>query len=192
MSIISKILAKHRQKSAFNYLQQRMKLVTVKNIPLNKLLKNPEKGLSFYYSSFIIMCLNDSDKLVRISDSEFSKPKDGFLPIYAHGWVEFQHGGQWWVFDDRFKMPIAKEEWYKDVNHHGLKVKATKSDVLNHIAKTYGTNISKQDIWDWKYYMSLPYVKIEMQDGEVIRVEIDKNNKFFVKNPLEACETHWI
>jgi len=184
MSIIQKIVAKHKQKQATEYFNKKMDKVIVKGHKLSYLLKDPEKGLCYYYSSFAILGLTGIDLLVR---GKVRLPNHTESD-YRHGWVEFKFEGNWWVFDDRCGKPIKKEEYYQQFQPV-IESKISLSYMLNYIEKTYGKNISKREIWDNEFLISLPYVKLDY-DSEENRVVIDQNNKFFVHD--HGCETHWI
>ncbi len=179
MSIIQKLIDKYKQKQAWEYLQNRMEMVTVKNVPLNKLLQNPENGMCYFYSSFIILGLSDEDRLVR---GRRSSSLNDISKWFERGWVEFEFGGEWWVFDEPYKMPIKKEKWY-NLKPYFVQMTVEKQNLLSYVKSTYGDDISKQKIWDEKHYLSLPYVNIETEDGAT-KIDIDKEDKFFVNSPF--------
>lgn len=94
-----------------------------------KYLNHRYRNNCYEYSSTAIIGMKLDDYLVRgnLMISYDWMWADGG---YEHGWVEFLHNGEEYVFDSRCKGVVPKKDWYGEFKPKDI-VKFTKQDIFN-------------------------------------------------------------
>lgn len=190
MSLLKKLrdrVINRKQKAALEYLQQKMAEVKYKDKPLNEYFDMKYVGNCYYYSTYMFLCLGKNSKLVRGTIS-LKKSEDN-KPYYHHGWVEFEHNGEWFVYDDHYYYPIPIKLWYEVVSPYVIDAKFTQTELIEYVYDNYKEkfNIKEQEdkkivsteyIWDGKFCIPFMYIDLVVKDNQITKVEIDKDDVY--------------
>jgi len=191
MNIIKKLINKYKlnkQKAALEYMFERFKIATCGKMTMKEYFDKNYRANCYYYSTYFLLCMNKTDKLVRgkifISDYDcFSNQK---IPNYEHGWIEFEYNGNWFVYDDHYKYPVLLKDYYKAVSPYKIYKKFTQEELVVYLKKEYPnkTNITEDedyvyiktgDLYDYKY--NIPFYNLDLffnKDMEIAKVQTEK------------------
>ena len=198
MGLIKDLFKKNEEQQqidALKYLYDRLKIGKRRNMSMQEYFDRHYRANCYYYSTFVLMCMKPTDRLVRGSihldgelDFIYKSFHKGISPNYEHGWVEFEYKNNWWVYDDHHKYPIPMEEWYKLKTPYEVHKKFTQSELIEYIKENYSdkvtetkkgktTFISTEDVCIKKYNIPFWWIDLEIQNGEIVKFEQDKNMK---------------
>ena len=138
MSLFKKLkdrVINRKQKAALEYLQQKMAEVKYKNKPLKDYFNMKYVGNCYYYSTYMFLCLGANAKLVRGTIT--LKKREDNKPYYKHGWVEFEHNGEWFVYDDHYYYPIPIKLWHEVVSPYEIDAKFTQTELIEYVYNNY-------------------------------------------------------
>ncbi len=184
-----------KQIAAFKYLYKRLKIGKHRGKSMQDYFDKHYKANCYYYSTFILMCMKPTDRLVRGCihiDSEldfiYKSFHKGECPNYEHGWIEFEFNNMWWVYDDHYKYPIPMDEWYKLKSPYKVYKKFTQTELLEYVKENYPdkiietkngniTYISTESVSIGRYNLPLSWFNIIMKDGKIVKFEHDKEMK---------------
>ncbi len=194
MNLVSKLTQnlaeqneEQEQMDALNYLFDRMKIARYRNITMHEYFDKHYLRNCYYYSTYLFLCLKPTDRLVRGEIHKGLKCKDS-IPNYRHGWVEFEFNDKWWVYDDHYVYPILIEEYYKASAPYIVFEKFTQNELLEFVKKKfpdkiietrYGNTVllSTGAISDKEHKIPLPFVDLEICNGEISKVSVDAEMK---------------
>ncbi|MBQ8615220.1 MAG: hypothetical protein IJ415_01470 [Clostridia bacterium] len=187
---------KQEQTEALNYLYDRLKIRSRRNMSMQDYFDKHYRQNCYYYSTFILMCMKPTDRLVRGEihlggEHDFiSKTfNDGkIVPNYKHGWVEFEFNGKWWVYDDHYSYPIPIDRWYEMKTPYEIYKKFTQSELIDYVKANFPdkvietkngetTFISTDVVCIKKYNIPFYWIDLEIQNGEVVKFDQDKDKK---------------
>ena len=199
MELIKNILKKNEEQQqidAFNYLYDRLKIGRHRNMSMQEYFDRQYKHNCYYYSTYILMCMKPTDRLVRGNihlggENDFvSRIFNGGnkVPNFKHGWVEFEFNNKWWVYDDHYIYPILMEKWYNMKSPYEVYKKFTQSELIAYVKENFPdkvkeikqgnkTFISTEIITIKEYNLPLWWIDLEIENGEIVKFEQDKNMK---------------
>lgn len=199
MGLIEKLFRTKQEKKmveALKYLYSRLKIGRYENMTMQEYFLKDYRANCYYYSTYILLCMKPTDMLCRgiihlDGDHDFISRllhKGEVVPNYEHGWVEFEFGGEWWVYDDHYNNPIPLEEWQKQRKPYEVYRKFTQTELIDYVTQKYSdkisiskqghkTQISTEDIWDSKYDIPFPWVDLIIKNGEIKKVDVDIQRK---------------
>lgn len=184
---IKEEIEQQEQINALNYLYYIMQGATYRNMTMQEYFDKHYLRNCYYYSTYLILCLKSTDRLVRGEIHNGLKRKDS-IPNYKHGWVEFEFNGKWWVYDDHYVYPISIEEYYKENAPYVIFEKFTQNELLEFVKTKFQDKISEtkegnktilstREISDVEHKIPLPFVDLEICDGEISKVSVDAEMK---------------
>ena len=173
------------QINALNYLYARMEIATYRNMTMRQYFDKHYLRNCYYYSTYLILCLQPTDKLVRGEIHNGPKLKDS-VPNYKHGWVEFEYNGRWWVYDDHYVYPQLLEDYYNYHAPYSVNYSFTQKELVEFIKqefpdKTHETKIddhtyfSTEAISDSLHKIPLPYIELDVCKNQIVQMSVDKN-----------------
>lgn len=189
-------IEKKEQTEALNYLYDRLKIGRRRNMSMQEYFDRNYRKNCYYYSTFILMCMKPTDRLVRGKihlggDHDFVSRtfNDGkIVPNYEHGWVEFEYSGKWWVYDDHYSYPIPIDKWYEINTPYEIYKKFTQKELIDYVKENYPDKVketkkgktiffSTEVISIKKYNIPFWWFDLEIKNGEVVKFEQDKDLK---------------
>lgn len=198
MGLIKDLFKKNEEQQqidALNYLYDRLKVGKRRNVSMQEYFDRHYRANCYYYSTFILMCMKPTDRLVRGCihidgelDFIYKSFQKGTCPNYEHGWVEFEFNGKWWVYDDHYSYPIPMDLYYEMNSPYEIYKKFTQSELIEYIKENYSDKvtetkkgktifISTEDVCIKKYNIPFWWFDLEIKNGEVVKFEQDKNMK---------------
>ncbi len=198
MGFIKDILKRKEEKEqekALKYLYNRLKIGTHRNMSMQEYFDKRYRANCYYYSTYILLCLKPTDRLVRGSihidgelDFIYKSFCKGLCPNYAHAWVEFEFNDKWWVYDDHYTYPIQMDLYYEMKKPYKIDKKFTQTELIKYIKEKYSdkiketkqgetTYISTECINISKYCIPFEWVDLELKNGEIVKFEQDKDMK---------------
>lgn len=200
MNLLRKLLlnkTERMQVEALEYLHKCLKKASYQDGSMKSYFDKGYRSNCYYYSTFLLLCLKPTDKLVRgnihikrgYETVDLYKDKKTY-PNYKHGWVEFEFKGEWWVYDDHFKYPVKIKEYYKERYPYEINKKFTQKELIEYIKENYlkdleietdgkTTKISTGDVWDQKYCLPFYYADLLIKDNKIIKIDIEKRKKIY-------------
>ena len=188
-------IEKQEQAYALKYMYNRLKIGTRRNMPMQEYFDRHYRANCYYYSTFILMCMKPTDRLVRGRiyiegelDFVYKSFQKGVCPNYDHGWVEFEFNGKWWVYDDHHEYPIPMEIWYEKITPYEVYKKFTQSELIDYVKSNFPdkvaetikgktTYITIEDVCIKQYNIPFWWIDLQIKNGEVIKFDQDKNMK---------------
>ena len=170
--------------NALQYMYDRLSIGKRRNKSMQEYFDMHYRGNCYYYSTYILLCMKPTDRLVRGSIDTRGRGK----AYYKHGWVEFEYEGEWWVYDDHYETPIPMGEWYEMVSPYEVHKKFTQTELLNYVRTNYPNKLTEENKGDITYLstgiieieeFAIPFwlIDLEIKDGEIIKFEQDKHLK---------------
>lgn len=173
-------IKEQKQKAALDYLYDNLAFANCKDMTMQEYFDKKYGSNCYYYSTYIMMCMRPTDKLVR---GEVTTKGDD--PIkFRHGWVEFKYKNDWFVYDSLKDFPVLLEDYYKETSGVEIETKITKSNFIKRIKETKSdmvsieekdgiTKITTKDFWDPKYKAPLENAEIVLDKDKVVEMNID-------------------
>lgn len=200
MNLIKKLLLnkkERKQEEVLNYLHECLGKASYQDKSMKSYFDKGYRANCYYYSTFLLLCLKPTDKLVRgnihikhgYETVDLCKDKKTY-PNYKHGWVEFEFKGKWWVYDDHFKYPVKMKEYYKYRSPYEIFKKFTQKELIEYIKENYSKDIEIETsnnttkiftgaIWDQKYCLPFYYNDLVIKDDKIVKVDIEKRQKTY-------------
>ena len=131
---------------AHNYFHDRIraKVLVVLNGKMRDYFSIPAQGWCYYLSAWAVMGL-DSDDL-RVVGTIDETPTYGrkHPNDYKHAWVEFQFGGEWYVYDSSKRRVCLRDDYYDRYHPRKITSKLTQNKILRMFLKSEHVYIGKE------------------------------------------------
>ena len=199
MNLIKKLLLNKKernQEEVLKYLHECLGKATYQDKSMKSYFDKGYRANCYYYSTFLVLCLKPTDRLVRgnihikrgYETVDLCKDKKTY-PNYKHGWVEFEYNGEWFVYDDHYYYPIPIKLWHEVVSPYEIDAKFTQTELIEYVYHNYKEkfNIKEQEdkkivsteyIWDEKFCIPFMYLDLVMKDNRITKVDIDKDDVY--------------
>jgi len=200
MNLIKKLLLNKKernQEEVLKYLHECLGKATYQDKSMKSYFDKGYRANCYYYSTFLVLCLKPTDRLVRgnihikrgYETVDLCKDKKTY-PNYKHGWVEFEFKGQWWVYDDHFNYPVKMKEYYKQRYPYEIFKKFTQKELIEYKKENYSkdleietnnntTKIFTGAFWDKKYCLPFYYTDLVIKNDKIVKVDIEKRKKMY-------------
>ena len=169
-----------------NYLEKKDELLTLKEY-----LDFHYQGMCYYYSTYIIMALKNTDRILRGPIDVYEKDNSN----YHHGWCEFDFDGKVFVYDNLLRTPVEKGLYYEHKQPE-IYYETTLEDVIEKYTKE--ENCDKIDgleysvksfslVYNQFTNRDLSHMASAMSNSKIILSDDKKHVKKFIAREASSC-----